>query len=295
MKAVTLGYKAFDLHELTCHFVARHAGLYADRGLEVSLLDTRRVTDKELADSVMSVACGSALLRWLRGEPVKVVFIAATRPMFWLVCREDITDLQGLAGGCIAGYPTAAPPAQFLRVVLDEAGLGSAGAVTVLPAGDDTARLDMLQSGEAVAALSSSATSARAVEQAGLRRLFCLGDRIQVPTTGLAVHPRLLANDPEAVERMREAFRAALRVIHSDAAVLRESLREAAIVDDGVLDDACLLVRQFYSDSGGMIAADVLPDVQRLARCMGQALPGDVGDLYPDAAALPRVESRQGS
>ena len=27
MKEVHLGFKAFDLHELACHFVARHAGI----------------------------------------------------------------------------------------------------------------------------------------------------------------------------------------------------------------------------------------------------------------------------
>lgn len=287
MKDVILGYKAYDLHELTCHFVALHAGLYAERGLNVRLLDTRTVPDDELSDSVMSVACGSALLRWLRGAPVKVVCVAAMRPMFWLHCRERVQDLRDLRGECIAGYPLSAPPAQFLRVVLDEAGLGSAGAVSVVPLPDDGARLAMLQSGEAAAAVLSSAATGRAAGQAGWRRLLCLGDRIRLPTTGLAVHARLLTDDPGCVAGMREAFAAALRVIHGDEAVLRKSLRAASLADDPA---ACSMVREFYSRDGEALAADVRPEVQRLARSMGTALPADVGELYATGLSSPRVQ-----
>lgn len=278
MTAITLGFKALDVHELGCHFVARHAGIYASRGLDVRLLDTRPIADDELPVTVISVACGSALLRWLRGERVKVVFVAATKPMFWLCGRNGIEKLDDLAGRSIAAYPEASPPAWFLRVVLEEAGLDPADRMTVIPLPDDAARLAAVESGEAAAALVSSATSLRALEAAGLRRLLCLGDRLRVPTTGLAAHRSLLETDPDTVHRVRGAFRAALRVIHEDESVLRASLREAGLLDE--LGPACSLLREFYSRDGSVAPAAVLPGVQRIAHSMKLPLPTDVGTLY---------------
>lgn len=278
MNEITLGYKAFDVHELTCHFVALHAGLYAERGLDVQLLDTRSIPEDELPGSAMSVACGSALLRWLDGERVKVVFVAATRPMFWLYGRKEIEDLRDLAGGRIADYPPAAPPAQFLRIVLEDEGL--AGAATLVPARDDAGRQEMLESGAVGAALLSSATPARVAEQAGLRRLLCLGDRIRLPSTGLAVPANMLEGRPDLVNSMCEAFRAALRIVHGNQAALRDALRAAALVDERDLGAACSLVREFYSTDGVPVAPDSLPAVQRLARCAGLTAPVCVDDLY---------------
>lgn len=295
MKAITLGYKAFDLHELTCHFVARYAGIYAGNGLSVSLLDTRAIPDRELPHSVLSVACGAALMRWLGGEQVKVVFVAATKPMFWLYGRADIGSVGQLAGGRIAAYPPAAPPAHFLRMVLADAGLDAVD-VTMLPAGEDAARLAMLRSGETVAALVGSTVLPRRAEASGFRRLLCLGDGLQVPTTGLAVSAALLAEDLEAVQAMQNSFAAALRLVHEDEALLREALGEADVIDERDLGHAGSLVREFYSADGRVCAAEILPGVQRFARSLGAALPAEIDDLYlctvasGDAGGTPRPD-----
>jgi hypothetical protein len=39
MTTITLGFKAFDPHELLCHFVADMAGLYRRESLQVELAD----------------------------------------------------------------------------------------------------------------------------------------------------------------------------------------------------------------------------------------------------------------
>lgn len=96
MIKVQLGFKAFDLHELTCHFVAESAGFYAEHGLDVSLMDTRLVPDSELPQGLFSAACGSAVFRWLHGEKLKVVLVAAERPMFWLYTHSDVAGLGEL-------------------------------------------------------------------------------------------------------------------------------------------------------------------------------------------------------
>ncbi|MEX2123492.1 MAG: hypothetical protein WD795_06335 [Woeseia sp.] len=280
MKAISLGFKAFDLHELTCHFVAKHAGLYRARGLDVSLLDTRFVRDDELPESIFSAACGSAVMRWLRGEKLKVVFVATDKPMFWLYSHVNAGSLEKLRGQRIAAYPTAAPPAQFLRIVLADAGVNPDSDVHIDPVRDDATRIELLRCGDAVAALLSSATLPQRLEELGFLRLLCLGDRIRLPTTGLAVSVAMYDSDPETVSAMRNSFVAALRLIHTDESIVREALREAGLIDDCDLDQACALVRSFYTADGLVKAADIIPGVRRLATSMGLPAPADVGALY---------------
>ena len=39
MTTVQLGFKAFDAHELLCHFIAAKAGLYQRHRLQIELVD----------------------------------------------------------------------------------------------------------------------------------------------------------------------------------------------------------------------------------------------------------------
>jgi len=280
VKAIHLGFKAFDLHELACHVVAECAGVYSEYGLDVSLMDTKAVPDRELPDSLFSAACGSAVIRWLHGEKLKVVFVAAKRPMFWLYSQHDAGGLDGLRGQCVATYPDAAPPAQFLRIVLEDAGLTADRDVHLEPGRDDVARLEMLRSGHAAAALVSSATLPCRVEEFGFRQLLCVGDCLRLPTTGLAVSLGMFEREPEAVAAMVESHRTALRLIHDDQPPLRRGLREAGLVDERDLDSACELLRQFFTTDGLVRAADVLPGVRRLAVSLKMAIPVENVELY---------------
>ena len=118
MTTVHLGFKAFDPHELACHFIARHAGFYATQGLDVRLLDTTFLTDGQLPPVTFHAACTAALFAWLRGTPMCVLFVACDRPMFWLVGRPGALDGAGEGRVRIAGYPPGAPPGELLRLVL---------------------------------------------------------------------------------------------------------------------------------------------------------------------------------
>lgn len=48
LKTNRLGFKAFDPHELLCHFLAEHSGYYRDAGLQVELSDITFTPDTEL-------------------------------------------------------------------------------------------------------------------------------------------------------------------------------------------------------------------------------------------------------
>lgn len=286
MKRVSLGFKAYDIHELACHFVAEHAGLYRDRGLEVTLEDTRRVADHELPEALFSAACGAALIRWLRGASVRVEVVATVRPMFWLHAAGGVHALDDLRGRTIASYPEGAPPAQFLRIVLEDAGLAPGLDVKLVSAPSDAARIELLSRPDVVAALTSSATLPHRPVRPGFHELLCIGDRLRVPTTGLAVNLAMVERSPQIVDAMADAFRAALRLIHEDEAVVRGALRESALVDEQDVDRAGVLVRQFFTANGRIRAGDVLPGVQRVAASLGVAAVESADSLYGSSYAL---------
>ena len=280
MKEVQLGFKAFDLHELGCHFVAQSAGFYAERRLDVSLVDTRLMPDEELPEHLFSTACGSAVIRWLLGEKLKVVLVAAERPMFWLYSNNGVARLEDLRGRKIATFPDASPPAHFLRIILEQAQLDTHGAVSLVPARDDGSRLEMLRRGDAAAALISSAILPCAVEALGFRKLLCVGDHFRLPTTGLAVRLDTFQRYPETVNAMRDAHRAALRLIHGDRAGLHRALEEAELVDTDFLDSSCELLREFFTSEGQVQDVDVRDGLRRLADSLDVEVPRELPGLY---------------
>ncbi|RMF95285.1 MAG: hypothetical protein D6727_11020 [Gammaproteobacteria bacterium] len=221
MAEFSLAFMACDAHELACHCVAQHAGLYRRYGLEPQLVDAGFGID-QLPEKTLHAACGAALLRWLNGSAEKVVFVAAERPMFWLHAAQAIHDFDGLAGRAIAAYPALAPPALLLQALLADRLSGPAPAV--LPARDDVARFGLLRDGSAVAALCSSALPPAAVQAAGCRTLAFLGDEFTVATTGLAASTTLCEQEPELLRAICACFADALTLLHDDDELLQRAL-----------------------------------------------------------------------
>jgi hypothetical protein len=249
MVDVNLGFKAFDLHELLCHFVAERAGLYEAGNIRVRLLDTTFLIKEELPDVYFQVACGAALAEWLQGAALNVVLAATDRPMFWLYGGESTRRLEDIRGKSIASFPDAAPPALFLRSVLERAGIGPEE-VRLHQARDDIARLGLLASGHVEAALVSSAFPPPAVAERGIKPLLMLGDQIRVPTTGLAVATRLREEQPELVAAMVAIHARALELIHTDDGTLKAVLAETFRIAADAMEGCCELVRHCFTPAG---------------------------------------------
>jgi hypothetical protein len=279
VKEIQLAFKAFDVHELGCHFVARHAGLYARHNLAPRLLDATFVPDDELPPGSFQAACGSALAAWLGGADRRVVFIAAERPMFWLYAGPDIGSVPDLADRLIAGYPAAAPPAAFLRDVLVRRGL-PAERLRVVASRDDEARVGLLRDGSAAAALVSSAVPPARMSGAGFQPLVFLGDELSVATTGLAVAPALCASDPELVAAVCACYREALALIHHDAAVLAGALAEALVAAGRDAVSLAAVLRHCYTRRGQCPMERLQGGAERLAVALGLGPARSVAGLY---------------
>jgi ABC-type nitrate/sulfonate/bicarbonate transport system substrate-binding protein len=223
MPTVRLRFKAFDPHELLPHFIARSRGLYEQNELTVVLQDGALGPEDESNNVSFSAACGSALCNRLRGGDQVVVFVTSPRPMFWLSIRNGRTP-GDLKDSVIAGYPPGTPPDVFLSILLRRAGLDPVEDLRRQSFRNDLARLEMVKSNHAGAALLSSSLPPRLIEGSNELREVFLGQSISVPTSGLAVNEELLREQPEVVRAMVDSFRRALDLIHEEPEVAKEAL-----------------------------------------------------------------------
>jgi ABC-type nitrate/sulfonate/bicarbonate transport system substrate-binding protein len=196
-----IGFKAFDPHELLCHFVALEAGLYRHHDITVELFDLTFAEDSGLPEDMCQVSCGAAMAAALKGSPQRVVFVAVDKPMFWIYARDE-GPLERLAGKKMATYPPTAPPHHLANMVLSRHGMNAGQDLTLRAARDDASRLGLLLSGSVDAAVISSAVAPAKIERAGIRRLSLVGDEIRLPTTGLAVHAEWLRREPGQVRTL---------------------------------------------------------------------------------------------
>jgi hypothetical protein len=275
VNTVHLAFKAFDCHELLCHAVAQAAGFYENRNLSVKLLDSTFIPDDALPESTFQVACGAALASFLAGAERRVVFVACDQPMFWLLGRQGLVGLSGLAGARVASFPDAAPPARFLHKLLSDAGVKA----EVLPSRDDVARLGMLRSGSVDAALFSSLYLPYELESRGLQQLAFVGDKLRLPSTGLAVTGALFGRNPEWVAAMVEVFQRAMNAIFNDDQLLCNVLADTFGKPRQGLENALQTVRECYQPAG--FSDDTLLQNAVDGMALGMGLNSrPAGDLY---------------
>ena len=273
MQQVYLGFKAFDLHELACHFVARYAGIYEAHDIQVRLLDTSFIPADRLPEQTFHAACGAATCGWLAGASMTIVFVATDKPMFWLYARPEISSFEELAARRLAGYPADAPPAHFLRMIIKSIGLDPDRDLSIEAARDDTARLGLMRSGDVAAAVISAAVLPAEVRRFGFTPLAFFGDELRIPTTGLAVDRGFLGRKPELVAAMAHCYLDSLQLIHEQTDVLHEALREAFAIPDADLEAAGELVQSCYTKDGTTSLDAISPTLDNLQDELGLAGP----------------------
>ena len=249
MKTVECGIKAFDIHELLCHFVAQRGGFYAAAGLDVRLVDTTFTPDDRLPGAnYFQVACGAAAFS--QNVSFKVYLAAVTKPMFWLYGSAGTESVEQLAGKCIATYPPLAPPYWFNRITLRNHGLDPDNDVELKPARDDAVRLGLLREGAVDAALISSAISPVTIQGQGLNVLSLVGDEIRFVTSGIATTERSAQEDPGLVENLVGAYRQSLTAIHGSPAEIHSILVEVMDISQEVAEKTYDLILPCYTPDG---------------------------------------------
>lgn len=268
MKPVKLGFKAFDPHELLCHFLAVEGNHYDDAELQVELVDITFTPDDKLPPDLFQASCGAAMLAGLKGIPQRIVFVGVDRPMFWLYARVGIGEVGELRQGKVVTFPSIAPPWHFTRLLLNQHALDPDSDVQLLSARDDTARLGLLRSGHVDAAIISSSVAPAHVESLGFSRLACLGDAIRTPTTGLATHTSLIQNDPDTVSAMVTAHHHGLRQLRENSASVRKVLEDVFDVEPELVDQTIELYRACFTQNGREEPDDIRAAIAQMVQIL---------------------------
>jgi ABC-type nitrate/sulfonate/bicarbonate transport system substrate-binding protein len=282
LKSIRLGFRAFDLHELLIHFIARELGYYRQNGLQVTLRDLTFLPDETL-DPPFTAACGGALIGWTNGIRRKVVFVATDYPMFWLHARPEITEVRELKGRRIASYPAAAPPEQFHRAILRKHGLDPERDVVLEAARDDLARFGLLKAGDVDAAVISSAIPPPKVQSAGFQTLIFFGDEIRVPTTGLAVSEEWTQEQPEAVRGMTGALYNGIVALHRSSEKIIPILEQLLGESPRIAEQTYSLVSNLFTKDGRASAEAAQNAVQLVNKQLPPERKLRGNDIYDDS------------
>ncbi len=260
MTTVQLGFKAFDAHELLCHFVAAKAGLYKRHRLQIELVDITFANDSDLPQQMFQTSCGAALASALQGIPQRVVFVATDKPMFWLYAKRDIESLKDLKNRKVATFPAIAPPHHLANIILQRAGIDPKQDVNLLPARDDVARFGLLKTGDADAAVISSAIPPTTVEKSGFHELCFFGDTIRMPTTGLAVHATQLKQQAGLVETLVAILKEGLSLLHNDPVLVADVLQQYFDVPADIAGETAAMYEKYFTHDG-----QTTPEIAQLA------------------------------
>ena len=266
MDELDFAYVGLGVHEEVVYSVAEELGYYADEGVRVTIRDGVRWDDDRLREAAVVGLGRTLLIRLLAGTPWTMLCVNTERPLFWFMGRRELSDLSELRGRRVAMHPALVAPGTFARVILRGRGLdpdADIEAVEMFP-GDYGEHIRMLKSGELDAAVIGSTWSPQQLEaDEGLRLLLFFGDDLQIPTTGVAVDPSVVALDDPRVEGLVRANLRALATLLDDPALGADHVgRLLPAADDAT-------ARDFYDRYvGSRFKADGQPDPEVVARAL---------------------------
>lgn len=280
MTALTLGFKAFDPHELLCHFVAVDAGLYRSKALEVELVDITFIPETGLPADWFQASCGAALASAVKGIPQRVILVAVDKPMFWLYARPGISSIAELRNQRVATFPPIAPPHHLANIIMSRAGVDVGSNLTLRSARDDVARLGLLKSGHVDAAVISSAVAPAKLAALGFNTLCCFGDQIRIPTTGLGIDQSYLDRERDLVGSLVGAHKESLKLIHHDLDLVSRVLRDYFEVAPEHLNATARLYQSCYTPDGTTSPEIAQGAVNALAKSLDVGAPPAWQQVY---------------
>ena len=263
-------------------FVAIEKGYHREEGLSVEMIRAGGgiATQALIAgDLHFSTSAGSALSAMLRGAEVKVVYTNIDRPGYQLWSGQpEIRNLKDLVGKKVGVTSRGDTQELSVRLLLRKHGI-DANSVVYIPVGFGATRLVALQTGTVDAVPLGAGDFAQLKQSKG----HMLGDtekEIRFAYVGLAVSSRLLARQPNLVERY-------LRSVIKGREYARR-YREQTISILGKYTQRKREFNEFDYDSTlpvltaeGWVAEEILKeDVAMRAELVGVSPPADYGKFF---------------
>jgi NitT/TauT family transport system substrate-binding protein len=198
--------------------VAEKKGFYAKYGLRsehviISLAVAINALGTGDLDCVVSVAQGVSAA--LRGFPVKLVMMTEDKLDFFLMTKPDIGSVADLKGKVVGiSYPGSTTHL-VAESILRHFNLEPGRDVSLLPTGDNQARLVALETGRVAATVGTPPYNILAPAK-GLKVLLWARDYVAIPQNGLIVTDKKIQQSPDQVKRMIKGTIEALQFIRRD-------------------------------------------------------------------------------
>jgi NitT/TauT family transport system substrate-binding protein len=242
-------------------FVAVHRGFFKDEGLEIELprlvpamahnaLIAGEAHYHGLADSGLRLAA--------RGLPLKAIFYAADRPMYYLVAQKDIRTVAELKGKRIGVSQFGGTSDLSARLALKHYGVEPEKDALLIQIGAEGTRMAALRAGS-VAAIIVPVPAVAILKREGFNEVSFVGDVVEFASNGYTTTEQRIKEHPQEVKKVVRALHRGLRyakenpegtvgVIQKewkvDPEIAKESYRAIvkALNEDGIITEKQLRV-----------------------------------------------------
>ncbi|HTN73340.1 MAG TPA: ABC transporter substrate-binding protein [Methylomirabilota bacterium] len=207
LEEVKVGYTSPSISAFPIEF-ARRKGFFREEGLNIVMIVMRTniIMNALLTRGIDFGTPTTSLIRGAASDlPVKTVAVLTGRPDYFLVARKDIKSLRDLRGRRIGIGTFGAAADLVLRAVLRQEGLDADRDVIRLQMGGGDSRFAALAAGSVDATVLNFPFNLQA-EKMGFNNLLWLGERVEMPLSGLGVRDDTLQKNPERVLGMLRAI-----------------------------------------------------------------------------------------
>jgi NitT/TauT family transport system substrate-binding protein len=198
--------------------IAEKKGFYTKYGLRsehvvISLAIAINALGTGDLDYAMSVAQGVSAA--LRGFPVKLVMMTQDKLDFFLMAKPEIRNVADLRGKIVGiSYPGSTTHL-VAESILKHFGLEPGRDVSLLPTGDNPARLAALESGRVIATIATPPYNIIAPTK-GLKVLLWAREYVAIPQNAAIVTDSKIKQSPDQVKRFIKGTIDALQFIRRD-------------------------------------------------------------------------------
>jgi ABC-type nitrate/sulfonate/bicarbonate transport system substrate-binding protein len=245
--------------------IARARGFFRERNLDVKFLMTRSEVDRigiASGNIDFTLRTGGTFVGAARGLPVRVVFIASTKPMWALVARKDVGGVADLKGKVIGIGGFGGANHLTAKAIFKQHGLDpERDVIYKIITG---AHLPAIQSGSIDAMLMNYNESVRA-KQIGYKALLNAADYYTSITSGVGTSVQRIKEKPDQVKRFLASMTQALKYLRENRAGTLDVAMKWLKMDRGTAEEV-------YDLSIGGFTADGTVDEEKLKVIADQML-----------------------
>jgi NitT/TauT family transport system substrate-binding protein len=207
---VKIGYTSTSISVFPIEF-ARRKGFLRDEGLNVVMIVMRTnvIMNALLTRGIDYGTPATSVIRAAANDlPVKAVAVLTGRPDYFLAAKKEFKSLKDLKGKRIAIGTFGAAADIALRVVLRQDGLDPERDVIRLQMGGGDSRFAALVGGTVDATILNFPFNLQA-EKLGFNVLLWLGERLEMPLSGVGVRDETIQKNPgQVLGLVRAIYRA---------------------------------------------------------------------------------------